>query len=170
MTIKLAWPSWPLAAGPFVPGVRDSVLATRVPPNNHSRPRARAIRAASVAHLGNIAPGDGSALPWTNCGLLRLANRDVGAAKSLPYRRRRRRMVRVRWRLGRGCPWSSCRATARMRAAGVAAKRVVAGVFLYIGASDLLQESYHDHPTTGTTAMTIVGVLTVYAAVRLANL
>ena len=36
-------------------------------------------------------------------------------------------MVRVRWRLGRGCPWSSCRATARMRAAGepVAAKRVV---------------------------------------------
>jgi len=45
-----------------------------------------------------------------------------------------------------------------------------AGVFLYIGASDLLPESYHDHPTTGTTAMTIVGVLTVYAAVRLANL
>ena len=36
-----------------------------------------------------------------------------------------------------------------------------AGVFLYIGASDLLPESYHDHPTTGTTAMTIVGVLTV---------
>ena len=45
-----------------------------------------------------------------------------------------------------------------------------AGVFLCIGASDLLPESYHDHPTTGTTAMTIVGVLTVYAAVRLANL
>jgi len=45
-----------------------------------------------------------------------------------------------------------------------------AGVFLYIGASDLLPESYHDHPTTGTTAMTIVGLLTVYAAVRLANL
>jgi zinc transporter ZupT len=45
-----------------------------------------------------------------------------------------------------------------------------AGVFLYIGASDLLPESYHDHPTTGTTAMTIVGVVTVYAAVRLANL
>ena len=45
-----------------------------------------------------------------------------------------------------------------------------AGVFLYIGASDLLPESYHDHPTTGTTAMTMLGVLTVYAAVRLADL
>jgi zinc transporter ZupT len=45
-----------------------------------------------------------------------------------------------------------------------------AGSFLYIGASDLLPESYHDHPTAGTTAMTIVGLLTVYAAVRLASL
>lgn len=45
-----------------------------------------------------------------------------------------------------------------------------AGVFLYIGASDLLPESYHDHPTTGTTTMTMLGVLTVYAAVRLADL
>jgi zinc transporter ZupT len=45
-----------------------------------------------------------------------------------------------------------------------------AGVFLYIGASDLLPESYHDHPTAGTTAMTMLGVLTVYAAVRLADL
>ena len=45
-----------------------------------------------------------------------------------------------------------------------------AGVFLYIGASDLLPESYHDHPTSGTTAMTIVGVLTIYVAVYLANL
>ena len=45
-----------------------------------------------------------------------------------------------------------------------------AGVFLYIGASDLLPESYHDHPTTGTTTMTIVGVLTIYVAVYLANL
>lgn len=45
-----------------------------------------------------------------------------------------------------------------------------AGVFIYIGASDLLPESYHDHPTTGTTAMTILGILIVYVAVRLANL
>ena len=45
-----------------------------------------------------------------------------------------------------------------------------AGAFLYIGASDLLPESYHDHPTTATTAMTVVGLLVIYAAVRLANL
>jgi zinc transporter ZupT len=45
-----------------------------------------------------------------------------------------------------------------------------AGFFLYIGASDLLPESYHDHPTAGTTAMTILGLLGVYAAVRLARL
>lgn len=45
-----------------------------------------------------------------------------------------------------------------------------AGVFIYIGASDLLPESYHDHPTTGTTAMTIVGLLMICIAVRLANL
>jgi ZIP family zinc transporter len=45
-----------------------------------------------------------------------------------------------------------------------------AGAFLYIGASDLLPESYHDHPTTATTAMTVIGLLVIYAAVRLANL
>jgi len=45
-----------------------------------------------------------------------------------------------------------------------------AGFFLYIGASDLLPESYHDHPSTGTTAMTILGAAVLYVAVRLANL
>jgi ZIP family zinc transporter len=45
-----------------------------------------------------------------------------------------------------------------------------AGAFLYIGAGDLLPESYHDHPTTATTAMTVVGLLVIYLAVRLANL
>ena len=45
-----------------------------------------------------------------------------------------------------------------------------AGFFLYIGASDLLPESYHDHPSTGTTAMTILGVAVLYVAVRLAGL
>ena len=44
-----------------------------------------------------------------------------------------------------------------------------AGFFLYIGASDLLPESYHDHPTVGTTVMTILGLLAVYGAVRLAT-
>jgi zinc transporter ZupT len=47
---------------------------------------------------------------------------------------------------------------------------LLAGVFIYIGASDLLPESYHDHPTLGTTAMTIVGLLTICIAVRLSNL
>jgi ZIP family zinc transporter len=45
-----------------------------------------------------------------------------------------------------------------------------AGSFLYIGASDLLPESYHDHATAGTTTMTILGLLAVYAVVRLATL
>jgi zinc transporter ZupT len=44
-----------------------------------------------------------------------------------------------------------------------------AGFFIYISASDLLPESYHDHPTGLTTAMTILGIATVYVAVRLAE-
>ena len=45
----------------------------------------------------------------------------------------------------------------------------MAGFFLYIGAIDLLPESYHDHPTVWTTAMTILGALTMFVAIRLAN-
>ncbi len=44
-----------------------------------------------------------------------------------------------------------------------------AGFFIYISASDLLPESYHDHPTGWTTAMTLFGIATVYVAVRLAE-
>lgn len=44
-----------------------------------------------------------------------------------------------------------------------------AGFFIYISASDLLPESYHDHPTSLTTAMTILGIAVVYAAVRFAE-
>jgi zinc transporter ZupT len=44
-----------------------------------------------------------------------------------------------------------------------------AGFFFYIGASDLLPKSYHDHPTGGTTAMTILGLLVIYLAVHLAS-
>ena len=44
------------------------------------------------------------------------------------------------------------------------------GFFLYIGASDLLPESHHAHPVKWTTFMTILGMLTLYAIVRLASL
>ena len=44
-----------------------------------------------------------------------------------------------------------------------------AGVFLYIGATDLLPESYHEHPTVWTTVMTILGALTIFVATRLVS-
>jgi ZIP family zinc transporter len=44
-----------------------------------------------------------------------------------------------------------------------------AGFFIYISASDLLPESYHDHPTIWTTATTILGMMTVYVVVSLAG-
>ena len=47
---------------------------------------------------------------------------------------------------------------------------VFCGFFTYIGASDLLPESHHAHPTKWTTFMTILGLFVVYLAVRLARL
>lgn len=44
-----------------------------------------------------------------------------------------------------------------------------AGFFLYIGASDLLPESHHSHPTLWTTFATIVGVVVLYGAVAFAH-
>jgi ZIP family zinc transporter len=44
-----------------------------------------------------------------------------------------------------------------------------AGFFLYIGASDLVPESYHEHPKGMTTVMTMLGVATMFVAIRLAN-
>lgn len=41
------------------------------------------------------------------------------------------------------------------------------GFFIYIGASDLLPESHHRHPTFFTTAMTALGIGVLYAAVSL---
>lgn len=43
------------------------------------------------------------------------------------------------------------------------------GFFLYIGASDLLPESHHAHPTKWTTFMTLSGILTLYLVIRLAS-
>lgn len=45
-----------------------------------------------------------------------------------------------------------------------------AGFFLYIGASDLIPESHHAHPTFWTTAMTILGALVLFGAIKLANI
>lgn len=44
------------------------------------------------------------------------------------------------------------------------------GFFLYIGASDLLPESHHSHPTFWTTFMTILGITILYGAIQLAGI
>jgi ZIP family zinc transporter len=44
-----------------------------------------------------------------------------------------------------------------------------AGFFLYIGASDLLPESHHAHPTMWTTISTIAGVVVLYGVIHLAG-
>lgn len=44
------------------------------------------------------------------------------------------------------------------------------GFFLYVGAADLLPESYHRHPTMWTTAATIFGVTLMYGIVKLAGI
>jgi ZIP family zinc transporter len=44
-----------------------------------------------------------------------------------------------------------------------------AGFFLYIGASDLIPESYHSHPKLLTTVMTLLGAAALYLATRIAN-
>jgi ZIP family zinc transporter len=48
-----------------------------------------------------------------------------------------------------------------------AALALFAGFFLYIGASDLIPESYHAHPKFLTTAMTLAGAAVLYLAVAL---
>lgn len=44
---------------------------------------------------------------------------------------------------------------------------LLCGFFFYIGASDLLPESQHEHPSLWTTIMTILGVSVIYSAIRL---
>jgi zinc transporter ZupT len=44
-----------------------------------------------------------------------------------------------------------------------------AGFFLYIGASDLVPESHHQHPTFWTTFMTLVGTAVLYIAIHFAG-
>ena len=45
-----------------------------------------------------------------------------------------------------------------------------AGFFLYIGASDLVPESHHQHPKFLTTVMTLLGAAVLYLAIRLAGI
>ncbi len=44
------------------------------------------------------------------------------------------------------------------------------GFFLYIGASDLLPESHHNHPTRWTTMATVIGMAIIFAAVKFAGI
>lgn len=46
---------------------------------------------------------------------------------------------------------------------------VFTGLFLYIGASDLIPESYHHHKSLWTTLMTILGAGVLYFAIHLAG-
>ncbi|MGH8104363.1 MAG: ZIP family metal transporter, partial [bacterium] len=46
---------------------------------------------------------------------------------------------------------------------------VFAGLFLYIGASDLIPESHHYHPTLWTTASTVLGIAFLYGVTSLAR-
>lgn len=46
---------------------------------------------------------------------------------------------------------------------------VFCGFFLYIGASDLLPESHHRHPTLWTTVATIAGAMVLYIAITIAS-
>lgn len=47
---------------------------------------------------------------------------------------------------------------------------IFCGFFLYIGASDLLPESHHEHPVFATTVMTVLGIAVLYGAIYLAGL
>jgi zinc transporter ZupT len=46
---------------------------------------------------------------------------------------------------------------------------LLSGFFFYIGASDLLPESQHEHPSLGTTVMTILGMAVIYFAINVSN-
>lgn len=43
------------------------------------------------------------------------------------------------------------------------------GFFIYIGASDLIPESHHRHPTVWTTVMTLLGIIILFVVINLAG-
>jgi len=45
---------------------------------------------------------------------------------------------------------------------------IFAGFFIYIGASDLIPESHHEHPTIWTSVMTVLGIVVLYAIISFA--
>ncbi|HTE48450.1 MAG TPA: ZIP family metal transporter, partial [Candidatus Paceibacterota bacterium] len=47
---------------------------------------------------------------------------------------------------------------------------IFTGFFLYIGASDLLPESHHSHPTAWTTFATVLGIAVLFGAIQLAGI
>jgi len=47
---------------------------------------------------------------------------------------------------------------------------IFCGSFIYIGASELLPESYHAHPKILTTIMTLVGISLLYIAIQVAKM
>ena len=47
---------------------------------------------------------------------------------------------------------------------------IFCGFFLYIGASDLIPESHHRHPTYGTTLMTVLGIAVLFAVIHFAKI
>lgn len=46
---------------------------------------------------------------------------------------------------------------------------IFTGLFLYIGASDLIPESHHRHPTIFTTLMTVLGIIVLYMIINIAG-
>jgi ZIP family zinc transporter len=46
---------------------------------------------------------------------------------------------------------------------------VFSGFFLYVGASDLLPESHHNHPTVWTTVATVLGLVIMYVVIHIAH-
>lgn len=47
---------------------------------------------------------------------------------------------------------------------------IFCGFFLYLGASDLLPESHHSHPTIWTSLMTVFGIAVLFVAIKLAGI
>ncbi|MEI6499128.1 MAG: ZIP family metal transporter [bacterium] len=46
---------------------------------------------------------------------------------------------------------------------------IFAGLFLYLGASELIPESHHRHPTFWTSLMTVLGMVTLYLIIQIAG-